>query len=78
MGFVDRIVVDEDGGGLRREFPGEDLEQGGLAGAAWADDGENLGGFCDEADILEHVAVETAVIVVDDLFCVGGDGVVDA
>lgn len=62
--FVDRFVVDENGGGLRGEFAGEDLEQGGLTGAAGADDGEDLGGVGGEVDIFEDG--------------VGLDGVVDA
>lgn len=47
-------VVEEEVAGGQREGAGEDGEEGGLAGAARANDGEDLGRVCSACDVGEE------------------------
>ena len=51
----------------RGEAASEDLEQGGLAGAAGANDGEQLAGARAAGDVPEHMADAVVVLVVLDM-----------
>lgn len=51
----DGVGVEEEGAGGGGCSSGEDVEEGGFSGAAWADDGEDLGRVGGEGDVLENV-----------------------
>ncbi|CAI0402896.1 unnamed protein product [Linum tenue] len=53
-GFGDRGGVEEEGAGGGGCPGGEDVEEGGLSGAGWADDGEDLGREGGEGDLVEY------------------------
>jgi len=69
VGAVGGGVVEEEEVVLRGrgEAASEDLEQGGLAGAAGANDGEQLAGARAAGDVPEHMADAVVVLVVLDM-----------
>jgi hypothetical protein len=66
VGAVGGGAVEEEEVGLRGrgEAASEDLEQGGLAGAAGANDGEQLAGARAAGDVPEHMADAVVVVLV--------------